>query len=627
MSLHAPAHAAGVEHDRTVSADPVDFTPHVLDGEIFAIAELGDIVVLGGAFTQARNAAAGSPVVARHNLLAFDRSTGEILSSFAPLVDDTVRTLTAGPDGRSVYVGGKFASIDGRTSSARLALLDVRTGRPVAGFAPGLVDGAVFDVKLQDDRLFVGGFFTTFGGVQRSRLAEIDPATAAVRPSLALPLAGVAWSGDTSVAKLDVSPDGNRLVVIGNFRSVGGHGRVQIAMINIAANPATVTSWQTNRYDVECERSVRLEHDIRDVEFSPDGTWFVTVATGGFTAPGSLCDGAARWETAAAGPGQQPTWTAMTGGDSVYSVAVTGTTVYVGGHFRWFNNPVEDANRKGPGAVDREGIAALDPTNGVPLRWNPGRTRGRAVWDMVATYDGLWVGSDTDRIGQYEYHARIAKFPLKGGSPVPQPVPPELPVDVWLASPDAHPDGLVLLAEFDGTTVDATEVLPDETGWSDARGGFIANGALYVAKADGTLMRYRVRGDTFDNPTVVDLHGLARFSRDLRNATSMFYDTGQIFYTLEDSRRLFSRAFSVESDIVGAEREKVPGVAGLKLNRTRGAFLTADGLYQAHAATGTLYQVDWVDGGPVVASRNPVSGPSLDGVDWSARAAFAAGTP
>ncbi len=50
---------------------------------------------------------------------------------------------------------------------------------------------------------------------------------------------------------------------------------------------------------------------------------------------------------------------------------------------------------------------------------------------MVATNDGLWVGSDTDRIKHFEYHGRIAFFPLAGGTPVPQPDPAALPVDAY----------------------------------------------------------------------------------------------------------------------------------------------------------------------------------------------------
>jgi hypothetical protein len=43
------------------------------------------------------------------------------------------------------------------------------------------------------------------------------------------------------------------------------------------------------------------------------------------------------------------------------------------------------------------------------------------VFALVATAQGLWIGSDTERIGRYEHHARIAFMPLAGGTPMPEP--------------------------------------------------------------------------------------------------------------------------------------------------------------------------------------------------------------
>jgi hypothetical protein len=42
---------------------------------------------------------------------------------------------------------------------------------------------------------------------------------------------------------------------------------------------------------------------MRDVDVWADGSYFVVVTTGAYRV-GSLCDAAARWETAAAGPSQ-----------------------------------------------------------------------------------------------------------------------------------------------------------------------------------------------------------------------------------------------------------------------------------------------------------------------------------
>ncbi len=97
---------------------------------------------------------------------------------------------------------------------------------------------------------------------------------------------------------------------------------------------------------------------------------------------------------------------------------------------RWMNNPYA-GDAAGPGAVPREGIAALDPTTGLPLSWNPGRDRGVGVFDMLATSTGLWVGSDTNLIGG-ETRRKIAFFPLAGGTTLPAQVLGAVPNDVYL---------------------------------------------------------------------------------------------------------------------------------------------------------------------------------------------------
>ena len=57
-----------------------------------------------------------------------------------------------------------------------------------------------------------------------------------------------------------------------------------------------------------------------------------------------------RFETANVSSTAQPTWINWTGGDTLYSVAVTGPAVYVGGHQRWLDNPLGH-DSAGPGAV------------------------------------------------------------------------------------------------------------------------------------------------------------------------------------------------------------------------------------------------------------------------------------
>ena len=414
--LAAPAAGADVPqpgvvtHDRIVNADPGPNSPHVLDGQVLAIAEVGSRIILGGDFTQVRNAQ-GTETLSRPNILAFDKATGLVDTTFAPTVNGPVRALAVAPGSQQVYIAGSFGSVNG-TGSSKVALLDTVTGAKITSFKSRNVTGQVEDMKLVAGRLFIGGHFVSVDSVPRTALAELNPATGALLPSVDLDFAGIHWGGDTHVYKMDVTPDGSTMVVIGNFMAVAGAPRVEAAMIDLTTNPATVASWQTDRFVPRCYTV--FDFVVRDVDLSPDGSYFVIVTTGGYGGgPPALCDTATRWETAASGPAQNPTWAAYTGGDSTFAVETTGAAVYVGGHQRWQNNPFK-ADGVGQGSVSREGIAALDPSNGLPFSWNPGRTLGLGVRDLLATEAGLWMGSDTDWAGG-ELHPRIAYFPLAGG--------------------------------------------------------------------------------------------------------------------------------------------------------------------------------------------------------------------
>ena len=126
-----------------------------------------------------------------------------------------------------------------------------------------------------------------------------------------------------------------------------------------------------------------------------------------------VCDVAARFETDIANP-TRPTWMNYTGGDTLHAVAVTGAAVYVQGHQRWFNNPF-GIDSAGPGAVDRQGIAALRVSDGDARAatgedWNPGKTRGVGGREFLVTSAGLWVGSD-GRLFRGEVHDNIAFCP------------------------------------------------------------------------------------------------------------------------------------------------------------------------------------------------------------------------
>ncbi|MEU8074485.1 delta-60 repeat domain-containing protein [Catellatospora citrea] len=392
---------AGPPVPRIVSADPVDWTPHVTDGQVWAMALLGDTVVVGGNFNATTDAHRRAAVSRRH-LMAFRLSDGQI-TDFAPELDGPVYALAEGPDG-SLLVGGDFTKVNGRNRRS-LARLDLATGRLHRGFyAP--VDGDVRTLAVSGGTLYVGGYYRSVNGVPRAGLARVDALSGRLDEGFDAGLSDAVENYPRAEA-MSLSPDGTRLVVIGNFARVQGLDRQQLVSLDVTGPQAVVSDWSTAFYGVDrCD--ARFDSYVRGIDHSPDGSYFVVVTTGHDSGPDLPCTAAARFETAGSGE-HHPTWINHTGGHSLYAVAATGPAVYVGGHQLWQDNTYGQKT-KGPGAVDRPGIAALDPVTGRALDWNPTRSRGQGVRAFVVSPQGLLVGSDTDELAR-EYHARIGLFP------------------------------------------------------------------------------------------------------------------------------------------------------------------------------------------------------------------------
>lgn len=395
---------ADLAQSSVVSTNPVDYTPHVLDGTVWTMTVVGDTVVVGGAFTKVADSSRKN-TYARKNIFAFDLDDGTI-RSFAPEVDGAVYSLAPGADG-TVYAGGAFKTVNG-TAQRGLTRLEVGDGKRVSSFTAKINWGDVRALATRGSRLYAAGTFSAINGVDRSALARLYADSGSVDSAFDAKLAAPGLSR-TRVEHFDISPDGRRLVAVGAILKAGGYDRTQVAMFEVGGSSATLVNWYTDAYKPQCMKG--FDTYLRQVKFSPDGSYFVVAATGRASSPVKLCDSAARFETGGSGR-HNPTWVQRTGGDSLYAVAVTGSAVYLGGHQRYFDNPNgTDAKGPGPGAISRPGIGAVSPSNGRALSWNPTRTRGVGVRCLVTLPNGLLVGSDTDQLGK-EYHGRIGLFPL-----------------------------------------------------------------------------------------------------------------------------------------------------------------------------------------------------------------------
>jgi Domain of unknown function (DUF5122) beta-propeller len=89
--------------------------------------------------------------------------------------------------GSSLYVGGKFSQY-GNLPAGALAKVDTTTGLPDPQFTRGSAftgspsptvdaDPLVYSIVLQDNSLYVGGFFTTYRGQPAELLAKLDATT------------------------------------------------------------------------------------------------------------------------------------------------------------------------------------------------------------------------------------------------------------------------------------------------------------------------------------------------------------------------------------------------------------------------------------------------------------------
>jgi hypothetical protein len=613
--LARPGAAVNPPQAAVVSANPADWTPHVLDGKVDAIVQVGNKMVAGGLFTRVANAASPATAIPRSNLFAFDATTGVVDTAFAPVLDGEVESLAVAPDGLHVFAGGSFTKINGITQKS-LVKLRLSDGARITAFK-GRTNARVKDMAVSGGRLYVGGTFKTVNAVARTALAALDPVTGALSADLNLAFTGPR-AGTVNVDKFDITPDGSRLIAIGNWTSVAGLRRDQIVMLDLATSPVAVTGWATTRYQQQC--AAVFATYMRDVDVSPDGSYFVVVTTGAYRA-GSLCDAAARWETAATGPGRQPTWVDYTGGDTLYSVAVTGTAVYVGGHQRWMNNSFA-GDTAGPGAVAREGIAALDPVNGLPLSWNPGRDRGVGVFALVATAQGLWIGSDTERIGRYEHHGRIAFMPLAGGTEVPEFRVGTLPGDLFRIGLD----GAMARSPFTGTTAGPPSTVATGTDWSTVRGAFAVSGRLYTGHADGTMTVRSFDGTTAGPATPLALNGLTSTQFPVSRITGMFYWNGRLYYTLSADPRLYYRWFTPQSGTLGADTFVASGTTDGRNWSTVNGMTMASGRLLYATTTGTLSTVDFPNGLPT-GPATAVSGPAVDGRSWQSRALFVLNLP
>jgi hypothetical protein len=595
-------------HSGLVSADPDNHTPDVLDGRVNAFAQAGDTMIVGGSFSQVDD---GSQVFDRQNLFAFSVSTGHVLPGFEASASGEVFDLQLTDDEQSVIAVGAFAKVDGQNKTSRVAEISVSDGSVEPGFASPRPNRLVRDVVEANGYYYIAGAFSSLNGQPRPYVAALNP-DGSDSGFVDLQITGTNDGGATNVRSMDVDPAGSRLVIAGNFAEIDGEPRGQVAVIDIDGSSAVVDPWSAPAFAKTCGSS--WDTYMRDVAFSPTGDFFVVATTGGPMGrqPARLlCDSISRWNLSD-GAEAGPAWIDYTGGDTLTAAIVDDNVVYVGGHQRWLNNSYGH-NDAQVGAVSRHGVAALDPANGLPYGWNPGRKRGYGVSAFALTPTGLWIGSDTDSFGG-ERHGRIAFCPIAGGSSLPAYDTGSVPGSIAML----RGSGKVQVRQFDGQSVGSAQTLATSQQWDRVRGAFLVDGTLYLGWDDATMTSRTFDGSTLGPSQPVALHGAFA---DLGRVQAIFFDaaTHRVYYTLRGDTRLFYRYFEPQGALVGSWRYVAPASPKVNWSRVSSAFLVGGTLYFAQSQTGNLRAIGW--NGTAASTSGPVSsllGPSIDGNDYRA---------
>lgn len=205
-------------------------------GKVYVQTQLGNLMYLGGDFTQIRSTPAGvaGPKIAVTDLGAIDVTTGEGVATFKPVISHTtdnatVRTLALSPDGSRLYIGGHFDTVDG-VAAQNLAAIDLTTGQADPTFAPkvGSVSGTVYALLVSGDgsKIYLGGAFGQVNGFARKNLAAVN-ADGSID-------AGWDPRANSRVRTLTFAYDGATIFVGGSFTAIDGVTRTVVARLNTA---------------------------------------------------------------------------------------------------------------------------------------------------------------------------------------------------------------------------------------------------------------------------------------------------------------------------------------------------------------------------------------------------------
>lgn len=209
-----------------------------VSGVVWSQVTVGNVVYVTGQFNAARPpgvAAGGSGQISESNLLAYNITTGNVITSFSHTLNAQGLVVTASPDGSRVYVGGDFTTVDG-SSRSHIAAFDTATGALDPSFHPS-ISGQVRTIVATESTVYVGGTFSSASGASRGKLAAFSASSGAL----------LSWApqADNTVWAMVLTPDESKVVIGGQFQTLSGSTVNGLAAVDPSSG--NVLPWAANQ--------------------------------------------------------------------------------------------------------------------------------------------------------------------------------------------------------------------------------------------------------------------------------------------------------------------------------------------------------------------------------------------
>jgi V8-like Glu-specific endopeptidase len=374
---------------------------------------------------------------------SFSSVNGVIRNNLARINTDGSPDLTWNPDvkggsvgsiaisGTNVIVGGDFTSIGSHSIRGLAKLSTSGTGSPDLVWNPDPIRTnsgpisvrLVSGIALAGTNLFVGGDFTSIGGLNRRGLAKISlDGVGAADPN---------WNpnpdGGISVLALEES----NLFVGGEFNNIGGLPRVALAKIDALGVGALDSNWNPNPVITGLPA-------VEAIAINQSNLY----VGGGFSYIGAQPKPRLAKLTASGSGEADPLWNPDISDDlypSVNSIVATESSVYVGGAFKRI------------GGQNRTNLAKLnvmdggaDPNWDSSIRLLPGQIGYQAQVHAVAlSQSHLYVGGNFSSIGEVPSSALARLRTANGARDASFPAQIQVPGNVSACA--LQPDGKIVL--------------------------------------------------------------------------------------------------------------------------------------------------------------------------------------